>query len=118
MMVETNIRDTRNNYLPLLRPSLGDRVAKLELAMYIDMILRCLFSKPWPCSEPKVNLPVGRLSVEKFRSWEPAGPKLWTLGILVWALQFPQGSWRRTRSSKRRTANTLTLGSLGTLKGT
>ena len=33
--------------------------------MYIDMIIRCIFNKPWPHVDPKLPLPVGRFSVEK-----------------------------------------------------
>ena len=36
--------------------------------MYLDLIIRCLFSKQWPSSlEPKVTLPVGKFSQEKIR---------------------------------------------------
>jgi hypothetical protein len=31
----------------------------------MDLIIRCLFAKPWPFVEPKVTLSVGKFSVEK-----------------------------------------------------
>ena len=37
----------------------------------MDMIIRCLFSKPWPDVEPKVTLRVGQFSVEKVEELGP-----------------------------------------------
>ena len=54
-------------HLPILEKSLGDRQARLEVAVYLDLIIRCLFAKPWPSLDPKVALPVGRFSQEKIR---------------------------------------------------
>ena len=67
LLLETTIREIRNKYLPLLSSSLGDRVARLEVAVYIGMIMRCLFAKPWPLVEPRVLLPVGKFSAEKIK---------------------------------------------------
>ena len=72
--IETQIRDLRAKYLPILEEALGDRQARLELAVYLDLIIRCLFSKPWPLLDPKVTLPVGKFSQEK----------IWDLGV-VWS---------------------------------
>ena len=41
--LETTIREIRNKYLPLLSPSLGDRVARLEVAVWPLMVLKALF---------------------------------------------------------------------------
>ena len=57
--LEGHIRDLRAKYLPILEPALGDRQARLEVAVYLDLIIRCLFAKPWPSLDPKVILPVG-----------------------------------------------------------
>ena len=35
--------------------------------VYIVMIIRCVFSKGWPCVVPPVNLALGRFSVEKIK---------------------------------------------------
>ena len=57
--IETQIRDLRAKYLPILEKALGDRQARLEVAVYLDLIIRCLFAKPWPSLDPKVTLPNG-----------------------------------------------------------
>ena len=47
--LEKLIADLRFKHLPVLEETLGSgRAARQELAVYIDLILRCLFSKPWP----------------------------------------------------------------------
>ena len=43
--------------------------------MYFDLILRCIFSKQWPNLEPKVNLPLGKFSVEKVQQLGPVWAK-------------------------------------------
>ena len=58
--IEKQIRDLRAKYLPILEKALGDRQARLEVAVYLDLIIRCLFAKPWPSLDPKVTLPVVR----------------------------------------------------------
>ena len=42
----------------------------------MDLILRCLFSKPWPNVEPKVALSVGKFSVEKIEELGPCWAKV------------------------------------------
>ena len=64
---ERQIRDLRAKYLPILEMALGDRQARLEVAVYLDLIIRCLFAKPWPSLDPKVTLHMGRFSQEKIR---------------------------------------------------
>ena len=39
----------------------------MVIKVFFDLILRCLFSKPWPKLEPKVTLSVGRFSIEKIQ---------------------------------------------------
>jgi hypothetical protein len=65
--LETKIRDIKKTYLPILEKTLSERQARLEVAVYIDLILRCLFSKPWPRVEPKVSLPVGKFGNDKIQ---------------------------------------------------
>ena len=71
--IETKIRNIKAKYLPILEQNLCPREARLEVAVYIDLILRCLFNKPWPQVEPAVTLTVGKFSVEKIedlgRQW-------------------------------------------------
>ena len=57
--LEAQIKDLRGKYLPILETALGDRQARLEVAVYLDLIIRCLFAKPWPSLDPKVTLPEG-----------------------------------------------------------
>jgi hypothetical protein len=63
--LENKMREIKGKYLPILEKLLSERQARLELAVYMDLILRCLFSKPWPLLDPKVTLNVGKFSVEK-----------------------------------------------------
>ena len=68
-MLEKTIRDLKAKYLPILEKSLGQRVARLEITVYIGLIIRCLFGKAWPEDlEHKVTLPVGKFSEEKIHS--------------------------------------------------
>ena len=45
--------------------------------VYMVLIIRCLFAKPWPSVEPKVTLSVGKFSVEQI---EELGP-CWAKGV-------------------------------------
>ena len=68
-LLETKIKETRAKFLPILEQSLSQCQARLEIQVYIDLIIRCLLNKPWPPSlNPKVTLPVGKFSVEKVES--------------------------------------------------
>ena len=73
--LEAQIKDLRGKYLPILEKALGDRQARLEMAVYLDLVIRCLFSKPWPTlAFTKVTLNKGQFSQEK----------IWDLGV-AWA---------------------------------
>ena len=39
----------------------------MVIKVFFDLIIRCLFSKPWPKLEPRVTLSVGRISQEKIQ---------------------------------------------------
>ena len=39
----------------------------MVIKVFFDLIIRCLFSKPWPKLEPRVALSVGRFSQEKIQ---------------------------------------------------
>ena len=66
--LEKTIRDLKRQYLPILEKALGTRVARLEITVYLDLIIRCVFCKPWPAVEPRVTLPVGKFSDEKIKA--------------------------------------------------
>ena len=67
--LEKTIRDLKGKYLPILEQSLSQRAAHLEMTVYIDLIMRCLFSKNWPVNlEPKLTIPVGKFAEEKIQS--------------------------------------------------
>ena len=65
LAVDNKIREVRNEYLPLLEKFLSPRQARLEVQVFIDLILRCLLTKPWPTFEKKLSLPAGKYSNEK-----------------------------------------------------
>ena len=62
--LETKIRELKSKYLPILERSLSEREARLEMANYVCLILRCLFSKQWPAGS-KMSLKPGNFSHEK-----------------------------------------------------
>ena len=66
--LEKTIRDLKAKYMPILEKGLGERVARLEITAFMNLIARCLFSKPWPLLEPRVTLPVGRFLEDKVKS--------------------------------------------------
>ena len=67
--LEKTIRDLKSQYLPILEKGLGERIARLEMTVYIILIIRCMFSKSWLVDiEPKVTLPVGKFSEDKIKS--------------------------------------------------
>ena len=63
--LEDKVRSLRTDLLPLLEAELGPRQAKLELSVYIDLIMRCLLGKPWPPLDIKLTAPLGKFSSEK-----------------------------------------------------
>ena len=51
----------RAKYLPILMEAFEKRVARLEMNVYIDPLIRALFAKPWPEDlVPPVSLPGGQ----------------------------------------------------------
>ena len=62
--IETKIRELKSKYLPILERSLSAREARLEMANYVCLILRCLFSKQWPAGS-NMTLKPGNFSEEK-----------------------------------------------------
>ena len=64
--LETKIRELKSMYLPILERSLSVREARLEMANYVCLILRCLFSKPWPAGST-MPLKLGNFSEDKIR---------------------------------------------------
>ena len=57
---QKTIETLRAKYLPILQEVFDLRVARLEMTVYIDLILRALFGKPWPLNMvPPVSMAVG-----------------------------------------------------------
>ena len=58
---EKTIETLRAKYLPILQEVFDMRVARLEMTVYIDLILRALFGKPWPANlVPPMSMAVGK----------------------------------------------------------
>ena len=69
LSLEKVIRETKSEYLPILEKGLGHKTARLEMAVLIDLLIRCMFAKPWPENMvPKVTLSTGKWSVDKVRA--------------------------------------------------
>jgi len=64
--LETKIGDLRTGLLPILDKALSPKQARLEMAVYIDLIIRCIFNKAWPESlGVKVSCTRGPYTEEK-----------------------------------------------------
>ena len=64
--IDKLLKNLKKQYLPVLQQFFSERMAKLELSVYLDLVLRCLLSKPWPSAlVPKVTLKVGQYSAEQ-----------------------------------------------------
>ena len=69
--VETRIRELRDEKIPILEKSLGKKQALVEFADYMDLVIRCLFNKPWPSSQGAIKmapLSMGKISIDKIKS--------------------------------------------------
>ena len=54
-LLETKIKEIRAKYLPILEEKLSQCQARLELQVYLDLVIRCLLHKPLPSLNPKVE---------------------------------------------------------------
>ena len=71
MQLEKTIRDLKEKYMKVLEPLLGCRVATLEINTYVSLLIRGMFSKPWPVDmEPRVALPTGKMDDTKKKALE------------------------------------------------
>ena len=71
LQLEKTIRALKETYMKILEPLLGSRVATLEINTCVNLIMRGMFSKPWPVDiEPKVALPTGKMDETKKKALE------------------------------------------------
>ena len=65
--LEQKLRELRDKYLPILEQSLSTKQARLELSTLMDLVIRCILSKPWPDALSKTmhKVPLGKFSAEK-----------------------------------------------------
>ena len=54
--VEGHLKDLRAKYLPLLEKTLSPTQSRLELAVYSDLVIRALLSKPWPIKPDSLKI--------------------------------------------------------------
>ena len=59
--LEKIIEDVRTKALAILTQTMELPMARLQVAVFIDMILRCVMSKPWAANMP-LKVPVGKYS--------------------------------------------------------
>jgi hypothetical protein len=62
--VEQKIREVRDTYLPILERNFTEKQARLEIAVYMDLIIRCLMAKPWP-AQMRMTTSLGKFSSDK-----------------------------------------------------
>ena len=65
--VETQIREMRDQYLGLLEKHLSPKQARLELQVYVDLVIRCLLSKAWPDRLRSLAIPLLKYSPERVK---------------------------------------------------
>ena len=68
--MEKTIRSLKTKYLPvLIAQGLSERTARLEIGIYVDLVIRCQFAKHWPKNmEPKVTMSCGGLNEAKIEA--------------------------------------------------
>ena len=82
VQVEKKLRELRDQLLPILEQQLSAKQARIELADYMILIIRCLLAKPWPADNQGIKMGktrTGQFSVEKIKN----------LGVL-WAKRVDQ----------------------------
>ena len=82
MSIEKKIEDLRNMTFPVLMKVLQPPQARLQVAVFVDMILRSIFPKPWP-NDMNTKLPIGRYSEEKHQKWDTTGLSRFKKHILM-----------------------------------
>ena len=59
--LEQKTREVKAKYLQVLEEGLGPRAARLEITVYVGLLVRCQFAKPWPEDlEPRLKMPLGK----------------------------------------------------------
>ena len=67
--LDMKLREHRATYLPHLQAFCASRQARLELAVYGDLVLRCLLAKPWPLDlEVEVKMATGKFSADEVKA--------------------------------------------------
>ena len=69
--------------------------------VYTDLIIICMFAKPWPFVEPNVTLSLGKFSVEKIEEFGHVGLKWWTSGTHALTLLPLLVCWSMTKSLEK-----------------
>ena len=58
------VEDLRNKAFPVLHQAMQPSMARIQVAHFMDAVLRCILSKPWCLSRP-IKLPVGKYTEDK-----------------------------------------------------
>ena len=62
--LEIMIEDLRNKAFPVLHQATQPSMARIQVAHFMDAVLRCILSKPWSAARP-IKLPVGKYTEDK-----------------------------------------------------
>ena len=62
--LEIMIEDLRNKALPVLQKATQAPLARLQVAHFMDTVIRCILSKPWSAKRP-IKLTVGKYTEDK-----------------------------------------------------
>ena len=70
LAVEKSLSEARDKYLPILEALSSATQARLDLAVLADLIMRCVFAKPWPEDHQNLlaKICVGKFSAEKIKT--------------------------------------------------
>ena len=86
--LETKLRELKSKYLEILERSMSEREARLEMANYVCLILRCLFSKPWLAGS-KMPSSLATSRTRRSSRLVLSGLRVWTSSTLSSTLQRP-----------------------------
>ena len=64
--LEKMVEDLRNKAFPILEKGMQLPIARLQVAHFMDMVMRALMSKPWSADRP-CKLPAGKYTDDKHK---------------------------------------------------
>ena len=73
---------SKQSAVPLLEKGMQVPMARLQVAQFMDMVIRCLLSKQWSANMP-IKLGAGKYSDDKRKHVGSSGANVWEVHSLV-----------------------------------